>query len=31
MELLIIDDEDMANALGYKMYFEHLISLVQRI
>ena len=31
MELLIIDDEDMVNALGYKMYIEHLISLVQRI
>ena len=25
-ELLIID-EDMINALGYKMYIEHLISL----
>jgi ribosomal protein S2 len=31
MELLIIDDEDMVNALGYKMYIEHLISLVQHI
>jgi hypothetical protein len=29
-ELLIID-EDMINALGYKMYIEHLISLVQHI
>ena len=29
MELLIIDDQDMINALGYKMYIEHLISLVQ--
>jgi hypothetical protein len=26
MELLIIDDEDMVNAIGYKMYIEHLIS-----
>ena len=26
MELLIID-EDLTNALGYKMYIEHLISL----
>ena len=32
MELLIIDDDqDMVNALGYKMYIEHLISLVQHI
>jgi hypothetical protein len=31
MELLIIDDQDMINALGYKMYIEHLISLVQHI
>jgi hypothetical protein len=31
MELLIIDDQDMMNALGYKMYIEHLISLVQHI
>ena len=30
-ELLIIDGEDMINALGYKMYIEHLISLVQHI
>ena len=26
MELLIVD-EDISNALGYKMYIEHLISL----
>ena len=31
MELLIIDDQDIINALGYKMYIEHLISLVQHI
>jgi hypothetical protein len=31
MELLIIDDQDVINALGYKMYIEHLISLVQHI
>jgi hypothetical protein len=31
MELLIIDDQDITNALGYKMYIEHLISLVQHI
>jgi hypothetical protein len=31
MELLIIDDQVMINALGYKMYIEHLISLVQHI
>jgi hypothetical protein len=31
MELLIIDDQNMINALGYKMYIEHLISLVQHI
>ena len=31
MELLIIDDQDTINALGYKMYIEHLISLVQHI
>ena len=30
MELLIIDAE-MINALGYKMYIEHLISLVQHL
>jgi hypothetical protein len=30
LELLIID-QDMINALGYKMYIEHLISLVQHI
>jgi hypothetical protein len=30
MELLIID-EDLTNALGYKMYIEHLISLVQHL
>jgi len=30
-ELLIIDGEDMINALGYKMYIEHLLSLVQHI
>jgi hypothetical protein len=30
LELLIID-EDMINALGYKMYIEHLISLAQHI
>jgi hypothetical protein len=28
MELLIID-QDLTNALGYKMYIEHLISLIQ--
>jgi hypothetical protein len=28
MELLIVD-EDISNALGYKMYIEHLISLAQ--
>ena len=31
MELLIIDGENMINGLGYKMYIEHLISLVQHI
>ena len=31
MELLIIDDQDIINALGYKMYIEHLISMVQHI
>lgn len=31
MELLIIDDQVMINALGYKMYIEHLITLVQHI
>jgi phage tail protein X len=31
MELLLIDDEDMVDALGYKMYIEHLVSLVQHI
>jgi hypothetical protein len=31
MELLIIDDQDILNALGYKIYIEHLISLVQHI
>ena len=30
MELLIIDAE-MIDALGYKMYIEHLISLVQHL
>ena len=30
MELLIIDGE-LINALGYKMYIEHLISLVQHL
>jgi hypothetical protein len=30
MELLIIDG-DVVNALGYKLYIEHLISLVQHI
>jgi hypothetical protein len=30
MELLIIDG-DMVNALGYKLYIEHLISLVQHL
>ena len=30
LELLIID-QDVINALGYKMYIEHLISLVQHI
>ena len=30
MELLIIDG-DLINALGYKMYIEHLISLVQHL
>jgi hypothetical protein len=30
LELLIID-QDMINALGYKMYIEHLVSLVQHI
>ncbi len=30
MELLIID-EDLINALGYKMYIERLISLLQLI
>ena len=30
MELMIIDG-DLINALGYKMYIEHLISLVQHI
>jgi hypothetical protein len=30
LELLIID-QDIINALGYKMYIEHLISLVQHI
>ena len=28
MELLIMD-QDLTNALGYKMYIEHLISLIQ--
>jgi hypothetical protein len=28
MELLIID-QDLTNALGYKMYIEHLISMIQ--
>lgn len=28
MELLIID-QDLTNALGYKIYIEHLISLIQ--
>jgi hypothetical protein len=31
MELLIMDDQVMINALGYKMYIEHLITLVQHI
>jgi hypothetical protein len=31
MDLLIIDDQVMINALGYKMYIEHLITLVQHI
>lgn len=30
MELLIMD-EDITNALGYKMYIEHLISLAQHL
>jgi hypothetical protein len=30
LELLIID-QDMINALGYKMYIEHLICLVHHI
>jgi hypothetical protein len=30
MELLIIDG-DVVNALGYKLYIEHLISLVQHL
>ena len=30
MELLIIDG-DLIHALGYKMYIEHLISLVQHL
>jgi flagellar hook assembly protein FlgD len=30
MELLITD-EDITNALGYKMYIEHLISLAQHL
>jgi hypothetical protein len=30
MELLIIDGE-LINALGYKMYIEHLITLVQHL
>jgi len=30
IELLIMD-EDITNALGYKMYIEHLISLAQHL
>ena len=30
MELLIIDG-DVVNALGYKLYIEHLITLVQHL
>ena len=28
-ELLIIDDQDIINTLGYKMYIEQLVCLVQ--
>jgi hypothetical protein len=30
IELLIMD-EDITNALGYRMYIEHLISLAQHL